>query len=260
MKSSIPTIPQLMYGYAQAKPRKVINHISPSQVGRCMRAHYYEIKHLEHTTDPNPGALLNFQVGFLWEEIMENAIKHLKLPVLSQQCFYDLVLDVEGTLDFAVYDKANDWWEIWDSKTEATAAGVYRRKRKETFFSDHPEYVHQLNTYCMLMRNYGFKVGRGRFGIISKDNGSITEETTNFPEDSLRITLERIMTLKGYLEQDEVPPCECAGWVVGYCVYGQPSTRKPNTTRKWVNTSCCGSEEEINVWQDEVPAEQLEGV
>lgn len=256
----IKSIPQIMYEYAEAKDGKVIDRISPSQIGRCMRAHYYEIMHLPHTTRPNPGALLNFQTGFLWEEVMEKAILHSKTPMMYQLGLSDEQMYMEGTLDFAIYDKDKDWWEIWDSKTEATAAGIYRRKRKGTFFGDHPEYVHQLNAYCLLMRNYGFRVGAGRFGIISKDNGSISEETTDFPESSLRATLERIMTLKGYIERQEVPPCECEGWRVGYCSYGRPSTRARNSTRKWVNTECCGSKDQIKKWAKEPLAEKVEGV
>lgn len=258
--STIAGIPHLMYEYALNKPPKVIHHISPSQIGRCMRAHYYAIKHVAPTTRTNVGALLNFEVGFLWEDVMERALKDQGIPFISQYKMYDETLDLEGTLDFAPYDQVNNWWEIWDSKTEATGSGVYRRKRKVSFFEDHPEYVHQLNSYCILMRNKGFKIGPGRFGIISKDNGSITEEVREFEEESLRATLLRITTLKGYLDRNEVPACECEGWKIGYCNYGRPSTRIRNSSRKWTNSECCGNPAQMKRWAKEEPKEVSEGV
>lgn len=254
--SSIPTIPSVLYKYVENRPNKVINHISPSQIGRCMRAHYYEIKHLEHTTPPNPGALLNFEVGFLWEQVMASACEQQHIPFMYQYRIYDESLDMEGTLDFGVHDPVNQTWEIWDSKTESEKAMARRDRVKGDYFVEHPEYVHQLNAYCLMMRNKGFTVSQGRFGVISKDNGRIKEYVTQFPETSLKATLDRILTLKGYLERDEVPPCECEGWRVGYCNYGLPSTRAQNTTKKWVNTECCGTMEEIEQWSKETMKEK----
>lgn len=236
------TIPQIMYDFVADKERKVINHISPSQVGRCMRAHFLHIRHIPTTTPPNPGALLNFQVGFLWEEVMRQALEGSKIPFLYQYKMFDAELDLEGTLDFAPYDPELNEWEVWDSKTESLLASQYRAKKEDSFFDNHPEYVHQLNAYAILMKRQGFNVVRGRFGVIVKDNGLISENRTGFSEDSLISTYNRIIELKDYLDKDELPPCECEGWKVGYCDFGDVDSQEPNAKGKILNTKCCGEE------------------
>lgn len=249
--SELPSIPSIMYKHAQNKPNKVINHISPSMVGRCMRTHFYAIKHIEQTTVPNAGALLNFQVGFLWEKIVEEALDDAHIPFIKQYKMHDEELGVEGTLDFAPYNTVEGFWEVWDSKTESDKAMSRRDRSKVDYLVDHPEYLHQLNTYCILLRNQGFNVKRGRFGVISKDNGRIQESITEFPESSLKATLERILELKGYIERDEIPPCECHTWHITYCNYGRPSTQTRSKTKKVGNSECCGLPEEIEKWSKE---------
>jgi len=235
-------IPELMYAYADSRPDKVIDYISPSQVGRCMRAHFFAIKHIKQTTPPSNAAMLNFQVGFLWEEVMAKALDQAGIPYLSQYYMLDEELGVAGTLDFAPFDPETGEWEVWDSKTESLLASKYRNKDGVTFFSKHPEYVHQLNTYAILMRRQGFNVVRGRFGVIVKDNGLISENRTGLSDESLENTFERITQLQQYLNNDELPPCECEGWKVGYCGYGDPDTLIKNKTGKTVNSTCCGEE------------------
>lgn len=237
---SIRTIPDIMYSWAEKRPDKVITRISPSMVGGCHRAHFLAIHGVKKTTPPNPGAILNFQVGFLWEKIVSEALKASDTPFLEQYHMVDETMNVEGTLDFAPYDSQTSSWEIWDSKTESILASKYRGS--QTFFGSHPEYEHQLNTYQMLLTRQGFKVKRGRFGIIVKDNGFISEDETTFPIDSLQATKQRIAKLNGYLTRNELPPCECEGWRVGYCNYGDPKTLVKNSKGKEVNSTCCAEE------------------
>lgn len=237
------TIPNLMYEYIQNKPPKIINRISPSMLGRCMRTHYWTIKHLAQTTPPNPGALLNFEVGFLWEKIITNALQYNQVPFFEQYKLLDDELNVEGTLDFCpIVDTSTGEVEVWDSKTEGMMAANYRKHEQHTFFEHHPEYVMQLSTYALLLLRQGFKVKRGRFGIIIKDNGMIQEETVIFTEDMFRNVLNRIVRLNDYLANDKLPPCECEGWQIGYCNYGDVATQEPNSKGKIVNKNCCSEE------------------
>lgn len=234
------TFPGIMYAWAKNRPDKVINHISPSMIGRCMRVHYFAIKHVPQTTPPSPGAQLNFKVGFLWEKVVGEALQNSSIPFIEQLHLLDRELNVEGTCDFV--PRVNGEWEVWDSKTEGLMAANYRKREGKSFFNAHPEYVHQLNLYCILLRRAGFDVRRGRFGVIVKDNGLITESITNFEESSLQATLERVSQLNGYLDRGEVPPCECEGWMVNYCSFGDPSSITTNNKGKAVPTRCCSSE------------------
>jgi hypothetical protein len=232
-------IPDLMYKYAESRPPKVITRISPSMVGRCPRTHFLAIKGVPQTTPPNPGAVLNFQVGFLWEEVVKQALRGADVPFIEQYHMVDEEMNTEGTLDFAPFDPKEGTWEIWDSKTEGINAAGYRKKEGHNFFNHHPEYVHQLNTYYLSMTRQGFKVTQGKFAIIVKDNGWITEEIIQFPNKLLKETKQRIKDLNGYLRDDELPPCECEGWKVNYCSYGDIESIEKNKTGKSVPTKCC---------------------
>lgn len=235
-------IPEIMYAYAEKRPDKIITRVSPSMVGRCMRTNFLAIKGVKQTTPPNPGALLNFQVGFLWEKVLEDALRASDTPFMSQYHMVDKEMNVEGTLDFAPFNPKTGEWEVWDSKTEGMNAARYRNKDKKTFFEHHPEYVHQLNTYYLLLTRQGFKLSKGKFGIIVKDNGYVTEEIIHFPNPLLNETKERIKRLNKHLRENTLPECECGGWQVGYCGYGDPTTLVKNSTGKVINSTCCSEE------------------
>lgn len=230
-------IPSLMYDWAKARPNKVITKISPSMVGRCHRAHYYAIGGVAQTTPPSPGAILNFQVGFLWEKIMAEALRAGGVPFMEQLYLEDEELGMAGTADFVPF--VNGQWEVWDSKTESASATKYRKREGKSFFNSHPEYVHQLNAYCLLLRKNGFDVKQGRFGVITKDNGYIEESITPFAKTSLDKTEARIKEFKAYLDKDELPPCDCSGWKTNYCSYGDPESIETNSTGKQVPMKCC---------------------
>jgi len=207
-----------------------------------MRTHFLAIKGIAQTTPPNPGAVLNFQVGFLWEKVVTDALRAADTPFIEQYHMLDEEMNTEGTLDFAPFDPKTGEWEVWDSKTEGMNAASYRKREGHNFFNHHPEYVHQLNTYYLLMTRQGFKVKQGKFGIIIKDNGWVTEEIIQFPNPLLDTTKQRIKELNGYLRDDTLPPCECEGWMVGYCGFGEVATQAKNTKGKLLNTSCCSEE------------------
>lgn len=235
--------PQIMYDYMRNKPKKVIDHISPSALGGCMRAHFYEIKHIPQTTPPNPGALLNFQVGFLWEQVMENALIDAKIEHKYQWELEDKELNLKGTLDFAIHDKTTDEWEVWDTKTESILAKAYLKRSKETYLEAHERYVIQVGTYILMLRRMGYNVSRGRLVVITKDNGFIEEHYVTYTPELEEKILNRINKLNQHLKDNTLPECECwnegAIWIGQYCSYGQVETQKPNAKGKIVNTSCC---------------------
>lgn len=232
-------LPNLVYDWVKNQPDKVITRISPSALGGCMRAHYYAIKHVKQTTPPGPGALLNFELGKMWETPIENALKASGLKFVAQRKIYDIGLNVEGTLDFAIQDEETGEWEVIDSKTESILAEAYRKREKQTFLEASDRYVIQLGTYMLMLERQGKKVNRGRFLVITKDNGMMKEHFVPWTQELKDRILERINKLNKHLNDGTLPDCECEGYKVGYCQYGDIDTQKKNSTGKIVNTSCC---------------------
>lgn len=232
----------VMYDYVRSLPPKVIDHISPSLLGGCMRRHYYEIKHIPHTTPPSPGALVNFQMGFLYEQLMEKALEDSGLDYKSQWHLEDEELNLSGTLDFALHDLETDEWEVVDTKTESILAAGYRKREKTTFLEGHDNYVIQLGTYIMMLRRKGFNCSRGRFVTITKDNGMIEEHHLSYTPELEERIMARINKLNQHLKDGTVPDCECSGWEINYCAYGDVDSIKPNSKGKLVPTKCCSLE------------------
>ena len=249
----------LMYEWARDLPPKVISRISPSQIGGCSRAHYLKIRQVADTTATNPGAILNMQTGFMWEKIIEDSLRHAKLPFISQHKFIDEDLNMEGTLDFALLHTKEDGkveLEILDSKTESSIAAKYRKKM--TYLEAHEDYVHQLNAYAIMALRQGFEVSRGRFIVIHRDDSFIEEVPFAFDIDSMKRTMGKIHQMNEWLKTETLPPCDGKYCKIGLCNYGNPNTREPNSKGKLVNTTCCGTEEEINQWRKEWAQKQPE--
>lgn len=244
------SITKSMYDYATSWPEKKYKTISPSSLGGCMRAHYYKLKGIGFTTPPNPGALLNFELGRMWEAQVRSGLRHAGVPFIEQFYLYDEKLNTGGTLDFAIYYPETNDWEIVDSKTESVYASGYRKRSKESFVNSHKEYAMQLDTYALLLERKGFKVrNKARFVLITKDNGFLDEPVVVLSDQLRKVTLNRIKLLNKCLKSGEVPPCECEGWKQGYCNFGNPATQEPNSKKKLVNTECCGLPAQIEEWR-----------
>lgn len=235
------SIARAMYDYAERWPDKEIKHISPSMLGGCLRKHYYAILGVPKSTPPGPGAQLNFELGRMWESLMEKSMQNASIPFISQYKMYDETLNTLGTLDFLIYYPKEKTWEVLDSKTESVYSPGYRRREGKTFLQSNRDYVYQVNTYALMAIRQGFDVRRGRFAVITKDNGFVDEHPLSITKTSLNFTLRRIMRLNKYLIEKKLPPCECAGWKIQYCNYGNPHTQEKNSKGKLVNTTCCSA-------------------
>ena len=241
----------LMYNFARDLPPKVINRISPSQLGSCSRAHYYKIKHIEATTPINPGYILNMQTGFMWEKIIQSSLEHAHVPFISQFKMVDEELNMEGTLDFGILHNGGKELEIVDSKTESSLASRYRKGM--TYLESHEDYLHQLNAYAIMAVRQGFTVKKGRFVVIQRDNSFIKDEPFMFEMDSIQKTMAKIQQMNLWLKEETIPPCDGKFCKIGLCDYGNPKTQKPNTKGKLVNSECCPSTlEQIEEWRKEV--------
>lgn len=244
----------LMYDWARDIPPKTYDKISPSSVGGCMRAHWYKIKHAPVTTPTNPGAILNMQTGFMWEEIITKSLHHAHMPFISQWTMESKKYPMEGTLDYGLLvpsDSGEMELVILDSKTESSLAYKYR---KGSYLNSHESYVHQQNCYALMAREYGFKVTRGGFIVVRRDDSFI--EDVPFIFDDLRIakTEQRIETLQRHLENNTLPPCDgefCnATGGPGLCDFGNPATRVENKKGKLVNSECCPIPIKLKEWSE----------
>lgn len=233
------SIAKAMYDYAERWPDKKIEHISPSMLGGCLRKHYYAIKGIPKTTPPGPGAQLNFELGRLWETPLTGALRHGGIPFIDQYRMYDEELNVSGTLDFLLYYPKQKIWEVVDCKTESVYSPGYRRREGKSFLQSNKDYVYQVNTYALMAIRQGFDVRKGRFVVITKDNGFIDEHPLNITKTSLGVTLRRIQRLNRYIFENKLAPCECKGWKIQYCNFGDPHTQVRNSKGKLVNSTCC---------------------
>jgi hypothetical protein len=158
-------LPNLVYNYVRELPPKVVDYISPSMLGGCHRRHWLAIKHVAQTTPPSPGALVNFQLGFLFEELFTKALEASQVLFQDQVKIEDKELNVKGTCDFLLKETKADtetqkfWseYEVIDTKTESILAGNYRKREKKSFIEAHPEYEIQLGTYMLMLKRQGEK-------------------------------------------------------------------------------------------------------
>lgn len=243
----------LLSDWVQSLPPKEYKRLSPSSLGGCPRSHYWKLTGDAPTTPPTPAALLNFQVGFLWEKLWEDALKWSGTEYKTQEYFEDTESNLGGTCDFLV-KIGDDEWEIWDSKTQGSKWFWYVQSQiKKGSYDEYKEeynYIVQQACYLYLARKAGYNVTRAKLAYISKDDGFVGKVTTVILTPRLQADiLNRAAYLNEHLTNKTLPRCECEGWKVGYCNYGNPLTQKKNTTGKTVNTQCCPSQRELDAWR-----------
>lgn len=252
---------QVLESYLESKPPKIIDRISPSQLGKCHRSHYYKIKHIEPLVKPSLSALANFEVGFLWEQLIKDALDQQKVPYEFQTSFLDPELNMSGSSDFIVSANGEPIHKgleciMWDSKTMASKWFWYReskRKRNQyDWWEENYGYIIQQGCYLLMAKRLGYNIPKSILAFISKDDGFIGEQLEVYLTPKLEKEIMRLVKeLNYYLERDEVPPCTCEGWLVGYCDYGNPKTRELNKTKKLVSTECCPPINTLELWRNQ---------
>lgn len=244
-------ISNLMYDWARDLPEKVINSVSPSQVGGCMRKHWYAIHHAPTTTPTNPGAIINMQTGFMWEDIITKSLQHAGIPFMSQLHVKSAKYNMQGTIDYVILVKRDGEWEaeVWDSKTESSLAYKYRNG---SYLNSHEEYVDQLNSYAIMLRDLGFTVRRGGFIVVRRDDSFVENHPFMFDELRIAKTESRIKELEAHLANNTLPECDGKFCKLGLCNYGNPETQKENAKGKLVNTECCPAPRVLKSWADKL--------
>lgn len=242
----------LLNEWVQSLPPKEYKRLSPSSLGSCPRVHYWKLTGKAPTTPPTPAALLNFQIGFLWEDLWNKALSWSGAEYEAQKYFEEEETNLGGTCDFLV-KVGEDEWEIWDSKTQgskwfwyvqgAISKGIYDEQKEEY------GYIIQQAVYMYLARKAGYNVTKARLAYVSKDDGVVGKITTVTLTPKLQAEmLSRATYLNECLKNGTLPQCECEGWKVGYCNYGDPLTQEKNRTGKMVNTRCCPHEAQLEEW------------
>ena len=237
------------------KPDKVITRISPSQLGKCHRAHFFKIKQIERTIRNTPSELANFELGFIWEQIIKQALDEQGVKYSYQDKFVDIELNMEGSSDFIIGDPTQEAY-MYDPKTMASKWFWYLEAKKKKGQYDpkteHYSYFIQQGAYLLMAKRRGWHIHNSQLVFISKDDSIIGAEVDIQLTPALeKEVLKRINDLNNYLERDILPPCTCDGWLVGYCDYGNPNTMKPNSKGRMSATECCPDEEELEVWRAE---------
>lgn len=252
---------EVVKAYLLSKPKKVYTRISPSNLGKCMRAHYYKLQHVPELIEPGLGALANFEVGFLWEELIKRALEQQNVPFSYQDHFDDIELNMAGSSDFIVGDKQTRA-VMWDSKTMNSMWFNYRQMKKKRgqydWWEENYSYIVQQGAYLLMAERQGWKMDCSVLAFISKDNGYIGEELEVHLTAKLRKEVEgRVKKLNHYLSRGILPPCECDGWEISYCGYGNPNTMEPNSKKKMVPTECCGEPDQIEDWRKQAAEKVL---
>lgn len=240
--------------YMKNRPVKEYKVISPSSLGNCMRYHFLKLNGIQDTTPPNYGAMVNFQIGHIWEEFIAKAYDDQGVLVKwfkdgTDEPWVNKKLGYGGTPDIIAKDETGEEF-IVDSKTVRSEWFRYLKldlAKPDGFkkwVKDNKTYIFQQVCYILLARENGYPDMRyAVLSFASKDDGFVgLELKITLTTELANMVLDRIKTLRGYLDRNELPPCECEGWKIQYCGMGDPHTRTFNTKKKEVNTTCCSEE------------------
>jgi len=261
-------IKELTKEYYNNKPKKEYKDklISPSMLGGCPRVQWYKLNGIKETTPPDTNAMMNFEVGNLWEAKIAEFLDEQKVLLywwnegqsermsvdkskwsgeLRTDKWEDLELGVSGTPDIVF--KQKDKNVLLDVKTmKANGANYIAEESDDEYWAGHKQYKLQLGLYLLLNERRvangleTVKCDYGKLCIISKDTGAIIKEPCLFMSKELKEEiLAEIESLRKHLDNNTIPPCTCEGWMVNYCNYGVISSIKPNRQGKPVPMKCC---------------------
>jgi len=258
---------ELIHTAVKQQDDKVYKGIHASALGGCPRTHYFKIKGVEATTPPNTGALLNFLMGFAWEDTMFDILKKVEGVEIEHHKGENWAvksLNLVGTPDYSITYEGKHI--IVDSKTVNSAWFRYAEAswkksglpKGEFILKQNHRYELQLGAYLLMAKLLDKKYDYATLIFVNKDNSYVGWEVNVYltPELEKEI-LDRVKYLNNCLEVGMIPDCSCEGWEIGYCNYGRPSTRVQNTKKKWVNTECCPDKvETLKEWAKETLTEE----
>ena len=246
-------ITELIHTAVRNAPRKPYKGLHASALGYCPRVHYYKIKGIQATTPPNLGALMNFKMGDVWEGtllklidglddvkiIKEDVKQQWHIPDLNLYGETDYPLEINGKKIIVDCKTVNSMWfkYVEHEWNKAKELGI---SKNEFLLKRNPEYEIQQGAYLLMAKLLGKKYDHATLLFVNKDNSFIGWEVDIYLTKDLENDLmEKIGDMNFWLKNNELPPCTCEGWKIGYCDYGNPDTRELNSKKKEVNTECC---------------------
>ena len=136
---------------------------------------------------------------------------------------------------------------LLDAKTQKDSSARFciAAMKKGTYWEENEGQEYQLGSYLVMGEYLEKNLNYGQLGIFSKDNGSIIACPTLILDEKLAKKIkDRCDYLWGFIERDELPPCECGltprtKWQIQYCNYGVKETMAPNSKKLVVPTECC---------------------
>ncbi len=239
------------------RPKKEFEKISPSQIGHCARCMFYALKGIPQSTPPGLGTMATFEVG-RWSESAfgqvfrdEGVLVHHFEDGKGGKNAPFAYKNLKGTPDFLL--RLDGDLYVVDAKTQRSDSFGWTGTSQKELMESKKEYWAQTLAYVYLLRNnaerlikdFGVTAEevaklRGLIFFYSKDDGVVKRELlVDATPGQLDWVEERTNYLWGFVERNQLPPCECEGWLVQYCNYGNPATREANKQKKVVNTECC---------------------
>ena len=244
--------------WLEKRPPKKFELISPSQIGHCARCMFFKLKGVPETTPPGLGTLATFEVGRWAEMAFGTVFKDQKVLIhhfldgdkdpKNQPFAYK---NIKGTPDFLLL--INGVLYVVDAKTQRSDSFGWTGTTQDELRDSKKEYWAQTLTYILLLRKNADRLIK-QFGVtkeqvdnlqgliffFSKDDGVVKRELLVNPSpEQLQWVETRADWMWEFVKNDELPPCECEGWLIQYCNYGDINTRETNKQKKIVNTSCC---------------------
>lgn len=244
--------------WLMTRPDKTYELVSPSSIGKCARCMFYHLKGVKQTTPPGVGSLATFEVGRFTEQAFGKVFADTKHLIHHFQDGDDdpknqpfTYKHVKGTPDFLLLIDGRVW--VADAKTQRSDSFGWTGPSPQELIDDKKEYWAQTLTYIWLLRNNAKRL-KEQYGLTdeqianiggivffqSKDDGIVKREMILSPTDEqLKWVEDRSEFIWGFVERNELPPCECEGWLIGYCGFGNPHTQTTSSTKKIINSECC---------------------
>ena len=179
----------------QKEPRKRSGKFSPSSLGKCYRAQYWNRKDEPQSNPPDERTSRVFKAGNLFHEFVQEVI--IKAYPEAQKEVLIEIEDFKGFADLVLTD------EVLDLKSQHSKAFWYRKNLKWS------ELEPKLLTNILQVAFYAIELGksRARLVYISKDDLSIQEYPFEVEKYKVLVA-EEIKTLRDFWAKDILPPAK----------------------------------------------------
>lgn len=241
--------------FLDSKPKKIYDSISPSALGGCPRAHWFELMGYPHTIEVGVGTRATWEIGHQYEAMMEKVFEHSKMLIHhftdEERWFHKITGQtlLGGSPDFLINYQGKV--TVADAKTARDDSFQYVGPTQTELKAEKMQYWWQTIAYLYLLnkntdrlkKEFGIKkVEQGLIFIYNKENGIVQRELLVKPTaNDIRYIEDKSKMIWSHFKDKTPPTCTCgvSKWELEYCHYGDPKTRVTNRRGKVVNTACC---------------------